>query len=27
MLNKYHQLTQEERYIITALMRTGCSQA
>ncbi len=27
MLNKYHQLTQEERYSITALMRTGCSQA
>lgn len=24
---RYHQLTQEERYLITALMRSGCSQA
>lgn len=25
-MNKYHQLTQEERYSITALLRTGCNQ-
>jgi IS30 family transposase len=27
MINKYHQLTHEERYSITALLRTGCTQA
>lgn len=27
MINKYHQLTHEERYSITALLRTGRSQA
>lgn len=26
-MNKYHQLTQEERYRMTALLRIGCSQA
>uniref|UniRef100_UPI0003800B8C helix-turn-helix domain-containing protein n=1 Tax=Aromatoleum toluclasticum TaxID=92003 RepID=UPI0003800B8C len=26
-MHKYHQLTQEERYSMTALMRSGCSQA
>lgn len=27
MKTKYHQLTQEERYSITALLRTGCSRS